>query len=195
MDTHLMLTPTKGTTLPNPHSYQRLVRKLIYLTVTRPDITFLVHILSPTNVHMQTAKRLLRYLVTNLGQGILLATSSKASLQAYSDSDWANCPVTRRSTSGFCILLSDSPISWKAKKQNVIARSTTEAEYHAMALTVCEVSWLHALLKDMGLGNIPPTVLKCDNLAALSIAANPIYHERTKHIKVDCHFIREKLKT
>lgn len=200
MDTHLKLTPTKGTALPNPQPYQRLVGKLIYLTVTRPDIAFPVHILSqymhqPTNVHMQTAKRLLRYLVANPGQGILLATSSKACLQAYSDSDWANCPITRRSTSGFCILLGDSPISWKAKKQNIVARSTAEAEYRAMALAVCEVSWLQALLKDMGLTNISPTVLHCDNIAALSIAANPVHHERTKHIEVDCHFIREKLKT
>lgn len=145
MDTHLKLTPTKGVVLPNPHPYQRLVGKLIYLTVTRPDITFHVHILSqymhhPTSVHMQTARRLLRYLVSNLGQGILLASSSKAYLQAYCDSDWANCPITRRSTSSFYILPGDSPISWKAKKHNVVARSTAEAEYRAMALTVCEVS-------------------------------------------------------
>ena len=200
MDSHLKLTPTKGTILSNPHPYQRLVGKLIYLTVTRPDIAFPVHVLSqymhqPTSVHMQTARRLLRYLVANPGQGILLATSSAASLQAYSDSDWANCPVTRKSTSGFCILLGNSPISWKAKKQTVVARSTAEAEYRAMALTVCEVSWLHALLKDMGLKDIPPTVLNCDNLAALAIAANPVLHERTKQIEIDCHFIREKLKT
>lgn len=200
MDTHLKLTPTKGTILPNPHIYQRLIGKIIYLTVTRPDIAFPVHVLSrymhqPTTVHLQTAKRVLRYLVANPGQGILLASSSAATLQAYSDSDWANCPVTRRSTSGFCILLGQSPISWKAKKQGVVARSTAEAEYRAMALTVCDVSWLHVLLKDMGIQNLPPTVLHCDNLAALSIAANPVLHERTKHVEVDCHFIREKLKT
>lgn len=117
----------------------------------------------PTSVHIQTARRLLRYLVANPGQGILLATISVASLQAFSDDDWANCPVTRRSTTGFCILLGDSPISWKAKKQSVVARSTVEAEYRAMALTVCEVTWQHSLLKDMGLKNLPPAVLYCDN--------------------------------
>lgn len=83
----------------------------------------------PTNVHMQTAKRLLRYLLANPGQEILLATFSAASLTAYSDSDWANCPVTRRSTAGFFILLRNSSISWKAKKQQVVAQSTTEDEY------------------------------------------------------------------
>lgn len=121
MDSHLKLTPNKGTVMANAHPYQRLVGKLIYLTVTRPDIAFPVHVLSqymhqPTPVHMQTAKRLLRYLVANPSQGILLASSSATALQAYSDSDWANCPVTRRSTTGFCIMLGDSPISCKAKK-------------------------------------------------------------------------------
>lgn len=200
MDSHLKLTPFKGTAIANPQPYQRLIGKLIYLTVTRPDIAFPVHVLSqymhqPTNVHMQTAKCLLRYLLANPGQGILLDTKSAASLQAYNDSDWANCPVTRRSTSGFCIMLGDSPISWKAKKQNVVARSTAKAEYKALALTVCEVSWLQALLKDMGVKDLPPATLKCDNLAALSIAAKPVLHERTKHVEVDCHFIREKLKS
>lgn len=124
MDTHLKLTPTKGTPLLNPYSFQRLIGKLIYLIVTRPDIAFTFHIISqymhqPTSAYMQTAKRLLRYLVDNPGQAIILASSSLASLQAYSDSDWANCPVTRKSTSGFCILLEKSRIGWKAKKNKL----------------------------------------------------------------------------
>lgn len=113
MDTHLKLTPTKGDLIFDPQPYQRLLGKLIYLTVTRPEITFSVHILSqfmqrPTTVHMQAAKRMLN---GNPGQGILLANSSAAQLQAYSDSDGAICPVTRRSTSGFCLLLGNSPVS------------------------------------------------------------------------------------
>lgn len=133
--------------------------------------------------------------MSNPAQGILLTSASSAVIQAYSDSDWANCPVTRRSTSGFCLLLGNSPVSWKFKKQNVVARSTVEAEYRAMALTACEITWLTALLKDMGLSNLPPATLNCDNQAALSIAANPIMHERTKHIEVDCHFVRDKVKS
>ncbi|XP_074324109.1 secreted RxLR effector protein 161-like [Apium graveolens] len=194
MDIHLKLDPTKGDVLPDPHPYQRLLGKLIYLTVTRPDITFSVHVLSqymhqPTNVHMQAAKRVLRYLVANPAQGILLTNSSAAQIQAYYDSDWASCPATRRSTSGFCILLGNSPISWKSKKQSVVARSIAEAEYRAMALTACEITWLAALLKDMGLKDLPPVMLKCDNMAAISIAANPVLHERTKHVEIDWHFI------
>lgn len=198
MDTHLHLTPDKGELLNDPQPYQRLLGKLIYLTITRPDLSFPVHTLAqymqrPTSVHMQAAKRILRYLLINPAQGILLASSSAAQLTAYCDSDWASCPTTRKSTSGYCVLLGSSPISWKTKKQSVVARSTAEAEYRAMALTCCEVTWISALLKDMGLQDLPPTIIKSDNQAALSIAANPVLHERTKHIEIDCHFIRDKI--
>lgn len=200
MDVHIKLAPAVGTSLSDPHPYQRLLGKLIYLTVTRPDITFSVQQLSqymqhPTSEHMKAATRVLRYLLTNPSQGVLLASSSAAHLHAYCDSDWASCPVTRRSTSGFCVLLGNSPISWKSKKQTVVARSTAEAEYRAMALTSCEITWITALLKDMGLQHIPPTILQCDNKAAIAIAANPVLHERTKHIEVDCHFVRDKIKS
>ena len=144
---------------------------------------------------MQAAKKLLRYLRGTSQQGILLAASSAVELKAFCDSDWASCPNTRRSTTGYCILLGYSPVSWKSKKQAVVARSTAEAEYRAMAMTLCEITWLHALLKDMGIKNLPSTALYCDNQAAISLAANPILHERTKHVEVDCHFIRDKLKT
>ncbi|XP_019103857.1 uncharacterized mitochondrial protein AtMg00810-like [Beta vulgaris subsp. vulgaris] len=198
MDSHLKLTHDKGDVLPNPTLYQRLLGKLIYLTITGPDIAFTVQLLAqfmqqPTTVHMQAAKRLLRYLAGTLSQGILLASSSAAQLTAYYDSDWASCPITRRSTTGYCIFLGHSPVSWKTKKQPVVARSSAEAEYRAMALTTCEVTWLSALLKDLGLKQLPPTVLKCDNKAALAIAANPVLHERTKHVELDCHYVREKI--
>ena len=200
MDIHLKLGHTKGDLLTDPYTYQRLIGKLIYLTITRPDITFPVHVLSqymqsPTTVHMQAGKRILRYLLSNPGQGILLASSSAAQVQAYCDSDWASCPNTRRSTTGFCIFLGHSPVSWKSKKQNIVARSTAEAEYRAMALTACEITWITALLQDMGLTNLPPTVLQCDNMAAISIAANPVLHERTKHVEIDCHYIRDKVQS
>lgn len=139
LDPNTKLTPDLGTPLPDVTPYQRLVGKLIYLTITRPGIAFPVHLLSqfmhkPTSVHMQSAKRLLRYLLNSPSQEILLASSSAAHLQAYRDSDWASCPTTRRSTTGYCVLLGNSPISWKAKKQAVVSRSSAEAEYRAMAL-------------------------------------------------------------
>ncbi|XP_048501643.1 uncharacterized mitochondrial protein AtMg00810-like [Beta vulgaris subsp. vulgaris] len=197
MDSHTKLSSTLGDLLPCAEEYQKLVGKLIYLSLTRPDVTFTVNVLSrfmhkPTNVHMQAAKRVLRYLAGSMSQGILLANTSSAHLQAFCDSDWAGCASTRRSTSGFCILLGDSPISWKSKRQSVVARSSAEAEYRSMALTICEVMWLKQLFQDLGVTNMHKTPVFCDNQAALAIASNPVHHEKTKHVDIDCHFIRDK---
>ena len=106
---------------------------------------------SPTSVHMKAIKHLLRYILLSPSQGILLAKDSAVQLKAYCDSDWASYPFSRRSTTGYCILLGDSSISWKSKKQAVVTRSSAEAEYKLMALTCCEVAWLVSLLKDLGI--------------------------------------------
>ncbi|KAL8145823.1 hypothetical protein AgCh_003826 [Apium graveolens] len=198
MDIHLSLNVDTGTFLTDPHPYQRLLGKLIYLTINRPDICFSVHILTqfiqhPTTAHMDPAIKLLRYIKSNPGQGILLASTSAATLKGYCDSDWATCPFSRRSTTGYRVLLGSSPISWKTKKQSVVSRSTAGAEYRSMVVVSCEITWLAASLKDTGLKNLPPTVLHCDNQAALAMAANPVLHERTKHVEVDCHFFMDKV--
>lgn len=182
MDIHLRLKADTGTFLKDPHPYQRLLGKMIYLTITRPDICFSVNVLTqfmqhPTTTHMEAALKLLRYVKNNPGQGILLASKSAAVLKGYCDSDWATCPMSRRSTTGYCVLLGQSPVSWKTKKQSVVARSTAEAEYRSMAVVTCEITWLSSLLKDMGLYNLPSTVLHCDNQAALAMAANPVLNE------------------
>ncbi|XP_021735713.1 uncharacterized protein LOC110702318 [Chenopodium quinoa] len=197
MDAHLKLRVDSGNVMADPEPYQRLIGRLIYLTITRPDISFTVHVLSkfmhkPTDVHYQCAVRVLRYLSGTIQQGILLASQGSAELKAYCDSDWAGCQSTRRSTSGFCILLGRSPVSWKSKRQSTVAKSTAETEYRSMALTVCEVMWLKELLKDLGMSKLGTTSIFCDNQAALAIAANPVHHEKTKHVDIDCHFIREK---
>lgn len=122
MDIHLRLKADSGDIVRDPHPYQRLLGKLIYLTITRPDIAFSVHILTqfmqnPTTRHMDAATKLVRYIKENPGQGVLLASSTAAELKAYCDNDWATCPMTRRSTTGFCVLLGSSSISRKTKKQ------------------------------------------------------------------------------
>nr|GEZ77558.1 uncharacterized mitochondrial protein AtMg00810-like [Tanacetum cinerariifolium] len=103
--------------------------------------------------------------------------------------------MTRKSTTGYCILLGDSPISWKSKKQVVISRSSIEAEYRDMALTCCEVTWLISMLEELGIKDLEHVDLYCDNKAALYIATNLVFHARTKHIKVDCHYVRDQLKS
>ncbi|GJU13517.1 cysteine-rich receptor-like protein kinase 8 [Tanacetum coccineum] len=149
---------------------------------------------SPTSVHMQAVKHVLRYFLNSPGQGILLANDYALQLKAYCDSDWASCLMTKRSITGYCILLGDLPISWKSKKQAVVSRSLAEAEYRAMALTCYEVTWLVSLLKELGIKDLEPVDLYCDNQVALYIAENPVFHARTKHIEVDCHYVRDQLK-
>ncbi|CAL1400060.1 unnamed protein product [Linum trigynum] len=185
---------------PDPAAFCRLVGRLLYLTVTRPDITYVVNLLSqavhaPTQDHLATAHRVLRYLKGSPGRGLLFPVNHSLKLTAYCDADWDGCQTTRRSTTGYFIRLGSSPVSWRTKKQSVVARFSAEAEYRAMASTVCEILWLRWLLQDLGVPPQGPTPLYCDNQAALHIAANPVFHERTKHVEMDCHFVRERVQS
>ncbi|KAI5321949.1 hypothetical protein L3X38_031021 [Prunus dulcis] len=122
MEQTLRLNPTDGKPLQDPTRYRRLVGRLIYLTVTRPDLSFTVHVLSrfmhePHQPHLDVALRVLRYLKGSPGQGILFPTANNLKLKAFCDSDWASCPTTRRSVTGYCTFLGDSLISWKTKKK------------------------------------------------------------------------------
>jgi hypothetical protein len=114
-------------------------------------------------------------------------------LQGFSDVDWAGCIDTRRSISGQCFFLGYSLKSWRTKKQLTVSRSSSEAEYRALASASCELQWLLYLLRDLHVQCSKPPVLFCDNQSALHIAANPVFHERTKHLDIDCHIVREKL--
>jgi len=199
MDPNLHLTKEMGTLLPNATSYRELVGRLLYLCITRPDITFAVHTLSqflsaPTDIHMQAAHKVLRYLKGNPGQGLMYSASSELCLNGFSDADWGTCKDSRRSVTGFCIYLGTSLITWKSKKQSVVSRSSTESEYRSLAQATCEIIWLQQLLKDLHVTMTCPAKLFCDNKSALHLATNPVFHERTKHIEIDCHTVRDQIK-
>ncbi|KAK1441129.1 hypothetical protein QVD17_06967 [Tagetes erecta] len=184
--------------LENISGYQQLLGKLIYLSHTRPDISYAVQYLSqfmhkPTQAHLQLALRVLRYLKGAPGNGIIFSKSESFDLSAYSDSDWGKCLETRRSVTGFCIMLGKCLVSWKSKKQTTVSRSSAEAEYRAMCAATCELIWLKNLLAELGIRVALPADVHCDNNAAISIAANPVFHDRTKHFDMDLYFLREKV--
>ncbi|EOX99943.1 Cysteine-rich RLK (RECEPTOR-like protein kinase) 8 [Theobroma cacao] len=154
MTPNLQLTKEDGELFEDPEKYRRLVGKLNYLTVTRPDIAYFVSVVN---------------------------------------ANWAGSKSDKRSTTGYCVFIGVNLVSWKSKKQNVLSRSSVESEYRAMAQTVCEVVWMYQLLSEVGLKSSLPAKLWCDNRAALHIASNPVFHERTKHIEIDCHFVHEKI--
>ncbi|CAL2278947.1 unnamed protein product [Prunus armeniaca] len=189
-----------GDLLADASYYQRLVGRLIYLTITRPDISHAVSLVSqfmhsPRSTHLQAVKRILRYLKGSIGRGILMRKNGTNRIIGYSDADWAGCQIDRKSTTGYCTFVGGNLVTWKSKKQSVVARSSAEAEYRAMAAVSCELIWLQGLLNDLGFKDPHPMTLFCDNQAAIHIASNPVFHERTKHIEVDCHFVREKIQS
>ena len=198
MDPNSKLLPGQGEPLNDPERYRRLVGKLNYLTVTRPDISFPVSVVSqfmgsPCDSHWDAVVRILRYIKSTPGKGLLFEDRGHEQIVGYSDADWAGSASDRRSTSGYCVLVGGNLVSWKSKKQNVVARSSAEAEYRAMAMATCELVWVKQLLKELKFGDVSQMGLVCDNQAALHIVSNPVFHERTKHIEIDCHFIREKI--
>ena len=198
MDPTLHLNAIDGDLLSDFSQYRRLIGFLLYLTLSRLDITFAVHQLSqflsqPRVPHLQATYHLLRYQKSSPGHGHFFSSSSSLQLKAFLDADWVSCTNSKKSITGFCTFLADSLVSWKAKKRSIVSHSSVEAEYRALAITTSELVWLCQLLKDFCI-NIPTLVLLfCNNQTAIHIASNPTFHKCTKHIEIDCHFVRDKV--
>lgn len=179
--------------------FRQLTGALQYLIITRPHIAFTVNKLcqtmhKPYNIHFQQLKWLLRYIKGTSNYDIKI-TLSNLTLTGFSDSDWASDNNDRKSTTSYCILLGYTPISWASKKQHVVARSSIEAEYRALTTTSFEILWLQNMLGKLGIHCTTTTTLYCDNIFVISLVHNPVTHAKTKYIEVDCHYIRECIKT
>ncbi|KAJ9540986.1 LOW QUALITY PROTEIN: hypothetical protein OSB04_027492 [Centaurea solstitialis] len=183
-----------GEPVLDPTLYRSLAGALQYLTFTRPDIAYAVQQVclfmhDPRLPHLNALKRILRVLYLM----VFIKASAVDRLVAYSDADWAGCPTTRRSTSGFCVYLGDNLVSWSSKRQHVVSRSSTEAEYRGIANVVAETAWLRNLLLELYCPLSRATVVFCDNVSAMYLASNPVQHQRTKHVEIDLHFVRERV--
>jgi hypothetical protein len=148
---------------------------------------------APRQPHYEAIYRILRYLKGAPGRGLLYKPSASLSVIGFSDADRTGSRSDQRSTSGYCTFVGGNLVTWRSKKQNVVACSSADAEYHAMAHTASEMLWVCSLLRDLGIDVPTPMQMFCDNQAVIFIANNPIFHEHTKHIEVDCHFIRDLL--
>ncbi|KAH9769755.1 reverse transcriptase Ty1/copia-type domain-containing protein [Citrus sinensis] len=198
IEANVKLGEVKGGVHVNAGRYQRLVGKLIYLSHTRPDIAFAVSMVSQfmhsnCEEHFEAVFRILRYLKATPGKGLFFGKNQQRGIEVYTDADWAGSITDRRSTSGYCTFIWGNLVTWRSKKQSVVARSSAEAEFRSMAQGVCEVLWLKRVLEELKQPFSLPMRLYCDNKSAISIAHNPVLHDRTKHVEIDRHFIKEKL--
>lgn len=164
--------------------------------MTRPDVSYVVQQLSqflsaPAVSHYQAAVHVLQYLKGTVNIGLFYPASTEFILKGYCDADWGSCAFSAKSLSGYAMFLGDSLISWKTKKQKTTSKSTCEAEYRSMSYATSELIWLHGLLADLHVYVPQPITLSCDNTAAQYIAENQVFQERTKHLRIDCHFIRD----
>ena len=185
--TSFQLSQYDGTLLENATIYRSTVGALQYLTISRPEIAFVVSkvnqfIHKSTDLHWKASKRLLRYLKGTMHYGLFITLASQLDLVAYSDVDWASNPDDRKSTSGCCIYLGSSLVSWGAKKQSVVSHSSTESE--------CRWTCLDLISSYRASGLFCQTpIIWCDNMSAFTLATDPILHAHSKHIEPDFHFL------
>ncbi|WMV40073.1 hypothetical protein MTR67_033458 [Solanum verrucosum] len=185
-----------GDPLSDAHLYRSVVGALQYVTITRPEISYAVNrvcqfMQSPTVAHWSAIKRILRYLKGSIHDGLLLRPMSDSSLVTFSDAGWISDPDDSHSQHGFALFYGGNLISWSSRKQKVVARSSTKVEYRALAFATTELIWVQQLISELYSPLIAPPIVFCDNLNAQFLSRNPVIHQRSKHIRLDYHFIRE----
>nr|GEX90693.1 ribonuclease H-like domain-containing protein [Tanacetum cinerariifolium] len=179
-----------GDPISYPTLYRSLAGALQYLTFTRPDISYAVqqtclYMHDPRDPYFTALKRILRYVRRTIDNGLQLHVLSTSQLIVYTDVDWAGCPVTRRSTSGYCVFLGDNLFSWSAKRQVTLSRFSAEAEYRGVTNVVAETAWIRNLLLELHAPLSTATLVYCNNVSAMYLSTNPVQHQRTKHIEID----------
>lgn len=188
--------PSDGAPVLDPTDYRSLAGDLQYLTFTCPDFAYAVqqvclHMHDPREPHLAALKRILRYIRGTLHLGLFLRPTSQTELIVYCDADWAGCPDTRRSTSGYAVFFGDNLVSWSSKRQNTVSRSSAKVEYRVVANAVAEATWLRQLLTELHAPLPKTTLVYCDNISSVYMSSNPVQHQRTKHVEIDIHFVRE----
>jgi len=175
--------------------FRSMIGSLLYLTASRPDISFSVGVFAryqaaPKESHLLAIKRIIKYVSGTLSFGIWYSFNTNDCLSAYSDADWAGDVDGCKSTSGGCFYFGSALVSWMSKKQNSISLSTAEAEYITAGSCCTQLIWMKQMLEDYGISQGTMTIY-CDNTSAIHISRNPVQHSRTKHIKIREHFIRD----
>lgn len=198
VDPNTRLHKDEGIKLDDATMYRKMVGSLIYLTLTRPDLAYSVGVLSrfmqqPRRPHLHALRRVLHYVKATIGMGISFKRETNFKLSGFCDADYGGDPSTRRSTTGYVFLLGGGAVSWCSKLQPTVSLSTTEAEYRAASMAAQECIWLKQVLTDLKQTFEDPIVLRCDNKSTIQLASNPTIHGRSKHIEVDCHYVREKV--
>jgi hypothetical protein len=148
---------------------------------------------APSEKHLEAVMRILRYLKKNPGKGILFRKNGHLKISGYTDADWAGNINDRKSTSGYFTFVGGNLVTWRSKKQNVVALSSAEAEFRGMSKGLCELLWLRKLMTELGYKPQEEMFLYCDNKSAIEIAHNPVQHDRTEHVEIDRHFIKHNL--
>lgn len=182
MEANLKLHSDEGNLLPNPTLYRQLIGSLMYLTFTRPDISYAVNIvnqfmISPSHLYLAAVYRIPQYLKSTPKCGLFSSHGSSLTSTAYADADWSGCPNTRKSTIGWYVYLGQSLIPWKCKKQERVSKSSAEAEYRTMCSAFSKIEWLHGVLTKLGFSHSAPTHLYDDNTSAIKIDENSVLHK------------------